>query len=93
MRSSGYTTRSIQNTPFFKTRLFTNSFFPSTIIEWNNLDLIMRNSSSLKISRNGILKFIRPAANNFVNIHNRKGIKFTIGEARSKSLAGAQIQA
>ena len=40
--------------------LLTNSFFPSTIIEWNYLDLDIRNSSNLNIFRNSILKFIRP---------------------------------
>ena len=40
--------------------LLTNSFFPSAIIEWNYLDLDIRNSSSLNIFRNSILKFIRP---------------------------------
>ena len=39
-RRSGYVTRSIHNIPFFKTRhtFLENTFFPSTIIEWNKLD-------------------------------------------------------
>ena len=69
----------MDNIPFFKTRhyFFTNSFFPSTIIEWNNLDHNIRNSSSFNIFRRSILKFIRPSANSFFNCHNPKGIKFT----------------
>ena len=40
MTSSGYITRNMQNIPFLKIRLnfLKNSFFPSAIIEWNNLD-------------------------------------------------------
>ena len=40
MTSSGYITRDMQNIPFLKIRLnfLKNSFFPSAIIEWNNLD-------------------------------------------------------
>ena len=39
-RSSGYIARSTDNIPFFKTRhiFFKTSFFPSTTIEWNELD-------------------------------------------------------
>ena len=68
----------MDNIPFFKTRhsFFKNSFFPSTIIEWNNLDHNTRNSSSFNIFRRSILKFIRPSANSFFNCHNPKGIKF-----------------
>ena len=68
----------MDNIPFFKTRhsFFKNSFFPTTIIEWNNLDHNIRNSSSFNIFRRIILRFIRPSANSFFNSHNPKGIKF-----------------
>ena len=64
-RSCSYVTRNIHNISFFKTRLtfFKNSFFPSTIIEWNKLDHNIRNSSSFNIFRKIILKFISPSAN------------------------------
>ena len=77
-RSSSYVTRNIHSIPFFKTRhtFFKNSFFPSTIIEWNKLDHNIRNSSSFNIFRKSILKFIRPSANRFFDCHNPKGIKF-----------------
>ena len=77
-RIASYATRNMDNIPFFKTRhsFFKNSFFPSTIIEWNNLDHNIRNSSSFNIFRRSILKFIRPSANSFFNCHNPKGIKF-----------------
>ena len=53
-RSSSYVTRNIHSIPFFKTR-HKNSFFPSTIIEWNKLDHNIRNSSSFNIFRKRIL--------------------------------------
>ena len=74
-----YTTnKSMQNISFFKiTHSFLkNFFFPPTILEWNNLDQNIRNSSNLNIFRNEILKFIRPTADNVFNSHNPKGIKF-----------------
>ena len=51
-----------------------NSFFRSTIIEWNKCDQNIRNSSSFNIFRKSILKFIRPSDSLF-NCHNPKGIK------------------
>ena len=75
--SSGYVTRNMHNISFFKTRhtFLKNSFFLSTIIEWNKLDQNMRNSSSFNIFRKSILKFVRSSANSFFNSHNPKGIK------------------
>ena len=77
LRSSNYVTRNI-HIPLFKTRhtFFQNSFFPSTITEWNKLDHKMRNSSRFNIFRKSILKFIRPSANSLFNCHNPKRIKF-----------------
>ena len=77
-RSSDYVTKNMHNIPFLKTRhtFLKNSFFPSTIIEWNKLDYNIRNSSSFNIFRESILKFTRPSANNFFNSHNPKRIKF-----------------
>ena len=46
-------------------------------MEWNNLDLNLRNSCSLSTFRNSILNFVRPSANSVFNSHNPKGIKFT----------------
>ena len=77
LRSSNYVTRIIHNIPLLKTRhtFFKNSFFSSTIIEWNKLGHNIRNSSSFNIFRKSILKFIRPSANSHFNCHNPKGIK------------------
>ena len=78
VRSSEYFTRSMQNVPFFKRRhnFFKKIFFLSAIMQWNNLDLVIRNSTSLNIFRNSILKFIRPSTYNVPNSHNPKAIEF-----------------
>ena len=54
---------------------YKNSFFPSTIIEWNKLDSYLRNSESFGIFKNNILKFIRLKPNRFLNCCNLTGIK------------------
>ena len=47
----------------FKHIFFLNTFFPSTILEWNKLDPSLRNSTSYNVFKNSILKFIRPCPN------------------------------
>ena len=54
---------------------FKNSFFPSTLSEWNNLDCKIRNSKSLSIFKKNLLKFMRPCVNSIFNIHKPYGIK------------------
>ena len=54
---------------------FKNTFFPSTIIEWNKLDPAIRNLTSFNSFKESILKFIRPAPNSIFQCHNPKGIK------------------
>ena len=63
--------------PFFKTKhgFFKNSFFPLTNMEWNKLDINLRNSRSLFIFKKQILQFVRPSSNSVYNSHNPKGIK------------------
>ena len=51
------------------------SFFPSTIIEWNNLDSNVRNSESLALFKKRILAFIRPSANTTCQCHNPRALK------------------
>ena len=60
-RGSLYSTRNIHNIPLVKTKhkFFKNSFFPSTIIKWNNLDPHLRKSENFSVFRSNILKFIR----------------------------------
>ena len=51
VRSTLYATRTVGNTPLIKTKhnFFKNSFFPSAIIEWYNLDPDLRNSKSISV--------------------------------------------
>ena len=67
----------MDNIPLIKTKhnFFRNSFFPSAIIEWNNLDPNLRNSKSSSVFKEKTLNFIRPSPNSFFNCHNPKGIK------------------
>ena len=76
-RSALYATRTVGNITLIKTKhsFFKNSFFPSVIIEWNNLDLSLRNSKNISIFKGKILDFIRPSPNSFFDCHNPKGIK------------------
>ena len=53
---------------------FKNTFFPSTIIEWNKLDPAIRNSTSLNSFKKSNLKFIRPTPNSIFQCYNPKGI-------------------
>ena len=50
-------------------------FFPSTIIEWNNLDSNTRNSESLEFFKKRILGFMRPSANSTFYCHCPDGLK------------------
>ena len=78
IRNPAYSTRNHVNIPLFKTNhnFSKNSFFPSTIIEWNNLDPNLRNSDTYRTFKNAILKFIRPSPNSVFECHNPQGIKF-----------------
>ena len=75
--STRYLSRNSENIPQLRTKhdFFENSFFPSTIKEWNNLDPHIRKSKSISIFKSNILKFIRPKPNNVYYYHNPKGIK------------------
>ena len=75
--SKTYNTRTNDKIPLFsgKHNVFINSFFPSTVIEWNNLDLKIRNSKTFSAFKKSILKFIRPFSNSIFNCHSTKGIK------------------
>ena len=53
-----------------------NTFFPSTITEWNKLDLSIRNSISLNIFKGRLLQFVLPLENSVFTCHNPIGIKY-----------------
>ena len=72
-----YMTRNKNSIPLFNVKhdYFKNYFFPSTIIEWNNLDSNIRHSKSLAISKKRILAFIRPSANSTFHCHCPDSLK------------------
>ena len=74
-----YSTRSsqINDISNIKTssNFFSNSFFLSTITEWNKLDCDIRNSDSLNKFKLLLLQFVRPVANSVFDINNPYGLK------------------
>ena len=60
---------------FARTESFLNSFFPSTIKEWNNLDISIIQSESIDIFRTALLKFIRPSPNSVFDLNNPIGVQ------------------
>ena len=64
-----YNTTNVDYIPCFniKHNFFKNSFSPSTLIEWNNLDINIRNSESYTTFKKSILRFIRPSENPIFN--------------------------
>ena len=58
-----------------KQDFFKNTYFTSTIIEWNKLDLKIKNSESIEAFKKRILPFIRSSPNSTFNCHNPKEIK------------------
>ena len=60
-----YMTRCEKSIPLLNVKhdYFKNSFFPSTVIEWNNLDSNVRISENMALFKKRILAFIRPSAN------------------------------
>ena len=69
-----YITRNIDNIPQFNDRhtFFRNSYFPSIVTEWNNVDKSIWNSESFSIFKKNILKFIRPSPNSIFNFLKEK---------------------
>ena len=77
-RNTHYLLKISDNTLCFNTKhsFFKNSFFGSTIIEWNKLDNSLWKCDSLNVFKKKILKFIRPSSNSFYNCHSPTGIKY-----------------
>ena len=72
-----YNTRYCDNIPLLKIKhnYFRNSFFPSSIVEWNKLSREVRNSENIRIFKKRLLEFIRPSPNSIFDIYNPYGIK------------------
>ena len=73
-----YNTRNTNDVPLMnvKHNFLKNTFFPSTIIEWNKLDPEISNSASFDSFKENIHKSIRPAPKSIFQCHNPKGIKY-----------------
>ena len=59
-----------------RTDCFKHSFFPSTLNDWFNLDLNIRNVESVLLFKSRLLSFICPVQGSIFNILNPKGLKF-----------------
>ena len=72
-----YMTRHKNSVPLFNVKhdYFKNSFFPSTVIEWNKIHFNITNSESLALFKKRILAFIKPSANSTFQYHNPKDLK------------------
>ena len=53
-----------------------DTFFPSTITEWNKFDLSICNSASLNLFKGRLLQFVRPLENSVFTCHNPVGIMY-----------------
>ena len=73
-----YSSRNSKNveTYYCRTHQFKYSFFPYPIIEWNKLDINLRNAKSILIFRNSLLKIGRSMENSIYNIHDPVGVKY-----------------
>ena len=58
----------------YQTQFFWEFFFPSIWIEWNNLEIDIKNSESYATFEKSNLGFIRPSENPNFNSHNSSGI-------------------
>ena len=58
-----------------RTVAFQDSFFPSSVSQWNHLEVETRTSKSYAIFRKKLLKIIRPEENNIFHIHDPLGVK------------------
>ena len=77
-RNTHYPLRNSDKIPCFNTKhnFFKNSFFPSTLMEWNKLDVSLRKCDSFSIFKKETLKFIQPSSNSSYNCQNPIGIKY-----------------
>ena len=72
-----HNTRLRHNIPPIKVRhhYSENSFFLSSLLEWNKPEFNISNSTSLNTFKKKLLSFIWPYANNIFNTYNLLGIK------------------
>ena len=72
-----YNTRSVEDVAmlYSRTDIFKYSFFPSTISEWNKLDLKIQQSKTLLTFQNALIKIGWPIPKPVYNVHNPVGLK------------------
>ena len=72
-----YNTRSVEDVAmlYSRTDIFKYSFFPSTISEWNKLDLKIRQSKTLLNFQNALIKIGRTIPKPIYNVHKPVGLK------------------
>ena len=61
---------------FCRAGVFKYSYFPHNILEWNKIDMPIRQSESFFSFKNSLLKIGSPTAKPTYNIHNPIGLKF-----------------
>ena len=61
---------------YCRTDCYKNSFFPSALSDWFQLDAAIRNSESIAIFKSRLLSFIRPMQSDVYNIFDPIGLKF-----------------
>ena len=71
-----YNTRSLEDaaTLYSRTDIFKYLFFPSTISEWNKLDLKIRQSKTILTFQNALIKIGKPTPKPIYNVHNPVGL-------------------
>ena len=79
-KNTSYPTRRSDNIPLLgrKDNFFQNSYFPSSVKEWNKLDIDILKSDSLSIFKKRILSFIKPLPNKVSDSHNPQDLKLLI---------------
>ena len=73
-----YSSRNLNNIPLVRVNnnYLMNTFFSSTISDWNKLKLSIRNSTSVNVFKGRLLKFVRPSENSVSTSHNLIGTKY-----------------
>ena len=59
-----------------RTNCFKYSFFPSSLNNWFNLDINIRNSESMSVFKNKLLSFIHPVQTKIYNIFDTRDLTF-----------------
>ena len=58
-----------------RTKRFSSSFYPDSVIRWNGLGPELRNTELLSGFKNSIIKTIQPTKKSIFNVHDPEGIK------------------